>query len=45
LGGPEALKNETPEWMLEDLAKTKYFSSIIVGDKDYFRNPIYYVKD
>jgi hypothetical protein len=42
---PENFKNGTPEWMLEEFEKTKHFQTILIGKKDYFRNPIYFVKE
>jgi hypothetical protein len=42
---PEDFKNGTPEWMLEDLEKTKHFQTLLIGNKDYFRNPVYFVKE
>ncbi len=41
---PQSFKNGTPEWMLVDLEKTKHFHTIGIGEKDYFRNPIYFNK-
>jgi hypothetical protein len=42
---PDDFKNGTPEWMLEDLEKTKHFQNLLIGKKDYFRNPIYLIKE
>jgi hypothetical protein len=42
---PNDFKNGTPEWMLEDLEKTKHFQTLLIGKKDYFRDPIYFVKE
>jgi hypothetical protein len=42
---PDDFKNGTPEWMLEDLEKTKHFQTCLIGNKDYFRDPVYYVKE
>jgi hypothetical protein len=44
LENPEDFTNGTPEWMLEDFEKVKYFQTIALGNKDYFRNPIYFKK-
>ena len=41
---PENFINGTPEWMLEEFEKTKHFQTIGLGNKDYFRNPIYFKK-
>jgi hypothetical protein len=42
---PDDFKNGTPEWMLEDLEKTKYFQTCLIGKKDYFKNPVYFIKE
>ncbi len=42
---PEYFVNGTPEWMLENFEKTKHFQIIGLGDKNYFRDPIYFVKE
>ncbi len=42
---PDDFKNGTPEWMLEDFEKTRYFQTCLIGNKDYFRNPVYFVKE
>jgi hypothetical protein len=42
---PENFKNGTPEWMLEEYEKTKNFQTLLIGKKDYFRNPIYFIKE
>ena len=42
---PENFVNGIPEEMLEDLEKTKHFQTIALGDKDYFRDPIYFTKE
>ena len=42
---PENFVNGTPEWMIEEQEKTKHFQTIGLGDKDYFRDPIYFVKE
>lgn len=41
---PADFENGTPEWMLQDLEKTKHFQTLLIGNKDYFRNPIYFQK-
>jgi hypothetical protein len=41
---PESFKNGMPDWLREDLEKSKHFTSLSVGNKDYFRNEIYLVK-
>jgi hypothetical protein len=41
---PEAFKSGTPEWMLEDLEKAKHFQTIGLGNQDYFRNEVYFIK-
>jgi hypothetical protein len=41
---PENFKNGTPEWMLEYLEKTKHFQTLLIGNKDYFRDPVYFTK-
>ncbi len=42
---PEYFINGTPEWMLEELEKTKHFQTIGLGDAAYFRDPIYFIKE
>ncbi len=42
---PENFVNGTPEWMQEELEKTKHFQTIGLGDSAYFRDPIYFVKE
>jgi hypothetical protein len=44
LENPDDFVNGIPEWLLQDLEKTKYFQIIGLGNKDYFRNPIYFQK-
>ncbi len=41
---PENFKNGTPEWLLQDLEKSKHFATLSIGKKDYFRNEVYFVK-
>jgi hypothetical protein len=42
---PESFKNGMPEWMLDELEKTKHFQTIGLGNKGYFRNPVYFIKE
>ena len=42
---PDNFKNGTPEWMLEEFEKTKNFQTLIIGNANYFRDPIYFVKE
>jgi hypothetical protein len=42
---PDSFKNGTPKWMLEEFEKTKHFQTILIGKKDYFRNPVYFIKE
>jgi hypothetical protein len=41
---PESFKNGTPDRLSEDLEKSKYFTSLSIGNRNYFRNEIYFVK-
>ena len=41
---PNDFLNGIPEWMLEDLEKAKYFQTVLIGKKDYFKDPVYYEK-
>jgi hypothetical protein len=42
---PDDFINGTPEWLLIDYEKTKYFQTIGLGNQQYFRNPIYYINE
>jgi hypothetical protein len=42
---PDIFNNDTPEWMLVEFEKTKHFQTCLIGNKDYFRDPIYFVKE